>query len=251
MGPIDEDSESFRPVFTYGKPIEGGYELYGEAALLVRGGGFLDAIIEWWHDHVIREHDPVRASTPKGRAHVEFPGSGGAYGSAFALGDTTIGLAKPLGDGVLARVAVKLPTGNPDQLAGSGAFDAGAALDWRTSLGPAWTLDLNGALVVQGEPTRLQGARTSVVSSAISLTYQSSSRDAWTLQWNAEQSPTRTGDPGLDSDHRVLSFGYQRLLDDDTVLQLYFSENGDFLSFPGGPTVGPDLTIAARVFRRT
>ncbi|HXH61501.1 MAG TPA: hypothetical protein VNI20_09100, partial [Fimbriimonadaceae bacterium] len=81
-------------------------------------------------------------------------------------------------------------------------------------------------------------------------TYRQSSRDAWTIQWNAEQYPTRTGDPGLDIDHRVMSFGYQRRMGRDSVLQLYFSENGDFFRFPGGPTVGPDFTVGASIVRR-
>jgi hypothetical protein len=250
-GPLDEDAETFRPVLTYGLGLEGGTEAFFEVPLVVRGGGFLDAIIEWWHDHVIREHDPVRASTPKGRAHIEFPGSGGPYGSAFAPGDLTVGLARELRSGVVARIAAKLPTGNPAVLTWSGGVDLAAALDWRLALGRGFTLDLNGAYIVQGSPARLEGARSSVYASAISLTWSPNSRDAWTLQWNTEQSPTVTGLAGADSDHRVLSFGYQRKLDGHTVVQLYFSEDGDFLSFPGGPTYAPDLTIAARLVRRS
>lgn len=248
-GPIDEDAEVFRPFIVYGQGLRDGSELFVEVPLIVRGGGFMDPLIEWWHDHIIREHDPIRSSTDKGRSHIEFPG-GGPYGSAAGIGDVTVGIARQIRPRLVGRLAAKLPTGNPAMLTGSGGLDFGASVDWRLALGDRWTLDVNGALVLQGEPSELDGARSSVYSSALSLTWEMNSRDAWTLQWNTEQSPTRTGDPGLDSDHRVLSFGYQRRMDHSTVLQLYFSENGDFLSFPGGPTVGPDLTIAARLFKR-
>jgi hypothetical protein len=251
MGLIDEDAETFRPLLVYGEGLSSGLELFFEVPLVVRGGGFMDAIIEWWHDHLIRRHDPVRASTAKGRSHIEFPGSGGVYGDAVGLGDVTIGVASEVRPRVLARLALKVPTGNPLTLSGSGGFDLGAGVDWRIAFADRWTLDLNGSMVLQGSAPRLNGERSLVHASGISLTWEMNSRDAWTVQWNMERSPTVTGDDGLDGDHRVLSFGYQRRLDDHTVLQLYFSEDGDFLGFPGGPTVGPDLTIAARVFRRT
>lgn len=249
-GLIDEDAEVFRPLLVYGRGLRDGSELYFELPLIVRGGGFMDPLIEWWHANLIRFDDPARAATTQGRSHIEFPG-GGPYGSAFGLGDVTIGVAKEVKPRVVARLAAKLPTGNPAMLTGSGGFDVGAAVDWRLPFADRWTLDLNGALVLQGRASELDDARSTVYSSAVSLTWEMNSRDAWTLQWNTEQSPTLTGDQRLDSDHRVLSFGYQRRIDGRTVLQLYFSENGDFMSFPGGPTVGPDLTIAARVFRRT
>ena len=248
-GPIDEDAETFRPVWSLGWGLVNGTEAFVEVPLLVRGGGFMDPIIEWWHGHVIRTGDPARETAPTGRSHIEFPG-GGPYGSASGLGDVTVGVARSLRPGLLGRVAAKVPTGNPSSLTGSGAFDFGGAADWRVPLGDAWALDLNAGLVFQGTPSELAGARSSVFSYAVGVTWEQSSRDAWTVQLNAEQSPTVTGEPRLDRDHRVLSFGYQRLLRDGSILQLYFSENGDFMKFPGGPTVGPDLTIGARLVRR-
>ena len=91
-----------------------------------------------------------------------------------------------------------------------------------------------------------------MLSSSVALTWLWTSRDAWTLQWSAEQSPTRTGLAELDRDHRVMSLGYQRRVDDLTVVQVYISEGGDFrwARFPGGATVGPDFTIGVRIIRR-
>jgi hypothetical protein len=250
-GLVDEDAETWRPVVGYSVGLSDGTEAFAELPLVLRGGGFLDPFIEWWHYAVISQPVPDRRATPEGRSVVSFPG-GGPFGSAFSLGDLTIGAARRYGGFLVARVAAKVPTGNAAQLAGSGAFDAGAALDWRVRMGRAWTLDLNGSLVFQGPATDLDGARRTVYSSAIAVTWAANGGEAWTVQWSAEQFPTKTGLDRLDKDHRVMTIGYQRRLMDGTVFQAYLSEDADWrwTRFSGGATIGPDLTIGARLVKR-
>lgn len=250
-GPIDEDSETARLLLDYRQGLSGGWEAFVEVPIVSRGGGFLDPLIDWWHASVLGDPNPDREATAKGRSIVEFPG-GGPFGSATGIGDVTLGIAHAVTDSAVARVAIKLPTGNASQLIGSGGFDAALALDWRRKLTNALLVDLHGAFVLQGRPTDLDGARRAVYASSVSLTWVLNSRDALTAQWSTERSPTRTGTVALDRDHRVVSFGYQRRLDRDSVLQIYFSEDGDFRSvrFPGGATTGPDLTIGVRLIQR-
>jgi hypothetical protein len=176
---------------------------------------------------------------------IQFPG-GGPFHSAIGLGDLTLGIARRFAPGAIVRVAAKLPTGNPDRLLGSGAIDVGAAADVRLSPADRWTIDINGGVIFQGPATDIDRTQKSVLFSAIALTFVHTSRDAWTMQLSSEQFPTRTGHPMLDKDHRVISFGYQRRLADGSILQVYLSEDGDFLYFPGGPTLGPDVTIGLR-----
>lgn len=249
-GPIDEDSETARLMIVYRQGLTDGWEAFVEVPLVSRGGGFLDPLIDWWHAAILGDPNPVRDATAKGRSIVSFPG-GGPFGSATGIGDITIGVAHSVTDSAVARAAIKLPTGNAAQLIGSGGFDAALALDWRRRLTGALLVDLHGAYVLQGNPTELVGARRAVYASSVSLTWLLSSRDALTAQWSTERSPTKTGTTVLDKDHRVVSFGYQRKLDRDTVLQLYFSEDGDFRSvrFPGGATTGPDFTIGIRLIQ--
>jgi hypothetical protein len=147
-------------------------------------------------------------------------------------------------------LAENAPTGAAPRLLGSGAFDVATSVDFRLPLPGKLTLDLNGGLTLQGKATNIDDSRNAVYFSAIALTFLQSAKDAWTIQWNSEQLPSRTGTAALDKDHRVLSFGYQRKLDERSILQLYFSEDGDFLHFPGGPTLGPDFTVGARLVRR-
>ncbi len=245
-GLVDEDAETWRLAVNYGYGLKEGTELFVELPVSARGAGIMDAIIEWWHAAVISHPNPVRESTPKGRSVIDNP-SGGPFHSAIGIGDLTIGLAQRLAPGTLARIAVKLPTGDASNLQGSGGSDAAVALDHRFALDKRWTLDLNGGVTLQGTATHLSGTQRAVYSSAISLTFVQSTKDAWTVQWNSEQFPTKTGSTTLDKDHRVLTFGYQRLLKDGSVLQVYFSEDGDFLHFPGGPTLGPDYTVGVRL----
>ena len=235
----------------YRHGLDGGWELFAEVPFLARGGGVLDPVIDWWHNTVLGDQNLARDGTARGRSVVSFPG-GGPFGSAAGVGDIALGAAYAVSPSAMLRLAVKLPTGDPSGLLGSGAFDVGAAGDLRVPVGRRLTLDLNAGLTLQGRATRLADARRSVLSSSVALTWDWTSRDAWTVQWSAEQSPTRTGLAGLDGDHRVMSLGYQRRLDDTTVLQVYMSEGGDFrwARFPGGATVGPDITIGMRIVRR-
>lgn len=248
-GPVDEDAETWRLGLTFSRGLSDGLEVFGEVPLYARGGGVMDSIIDWWHAAVISQNYPVREATPPGRSVISNP-SGGPFHSAIGIGDLTVGIAKRVAAGTIVRSALKLPTGNAAQLLGSGAVDLGAAVDVQLKPAPAWTLDLNAGISFQGDATRLTGTRRAPYSSSIALTYVQSSRDAWTIQWNTEQAPTRTGLEELDQDHRTMSFGYQRLLPDGSVFQAYFSEDGDFLHFPGGPTLGPDFTIGLRLIVR-
>lgn len=250
-GPIDEDAETLRVAFEYREGLEGGWELFGEVSLLGRGGGVLDPLIDWWHNTLLGDRNLTRDGVARGRSTVSFPG-GGPFGSEAGIGDVSFGAAYSPRPGALLRVGLKLPTGYAPGLLGSGAFDVGVAGDLRVPAGRRLTLDLNAGLTLQGRPTHMAGGRRSVASSSVALTWLWTSRDAWTVQWSAEQSPTRTGLAELDGDHRVMSLGYQRRVDDMTVVQVYLSEGGDFrwARFPGGATVGPDLTIGVRIIRR-
>ena len=250
-GPIDEDAETLRVAFEYREGLEGGWELFGEVSFLGRGGGVLDPVIDWWHNTLLADRNLARDGVARGRSTVSFPG-GGPFGSEAGIGDVSFGAAYSPRPGALLRVGLKLPTGYAPGLLGSGAFDVGVAGDLRVPAGRRLTLDLNAGLTLQGRPTHMAGGRRSVASSSVALTWLWTSRDAWTVQWSAEQSPTRTGLAELDGDHRVMSLGYQRRVDDMTVVQVYMSEGGDFrwARFPGGATVGPDLTIGVRIIRR-
>lgn len=250
IGPIDEDAETWRLGFGYREGLGDGIEVFAEIPFLIRGGGVMDPVIDWWHNVILGTPNPLRDSTVVGRSQIEYPGAD-SFGSATGLGDVSVGVARQMGDNAVASVAVKLPTGNPSMLTGSGAFDFGAGLDLRLSLCRNIVLNLNGGYVVQGASPRLGDVRRGVYASSVSASWNQNSRDAWSLIWSTEQSPTKTGDALLDGDHRIVSFAYVRRYGNDTLIEAFFSEDGDFrwFRFPGGATVGPDLTFGIRISR--
>lgn len=214
-----------------------------EVPLMSRGGGFMDPMIEWWHEHVLGITN-LRSQMPLGRSEVIIPGSG-RFGSAAGWGDASVALNHQLNAHLMGSVSVKLPTGDASKLMGSGALDAAAGLYYHTQLAHRWNLDVMGGLVAQGKPTRLEGARGLVHQASLSLSHRWNSRDAWVLQWQSEASALVTGIAGSDSTQRSLSLAYERKLSDKQSIQAYFTEDGDFLNYrvPEVVNIAPDFSI--------
>ncbi|MCH7904708.1 MAG: DUF3187 family protein [Armatimonadetes bacterium] len=244
VGPIDEDAETSRWELLGTWGVGNGTEVFVVLPLPDRGGGFLDSVIDWWHNSILGDRNALRDGTPRGRSIIQF-GSDGPFGSAFGIGDIAVGVGWTPGRGTLIRFAVELPTGNASQLLGSGGVDAGLFLDGSVPLSTRLTLHGSLGWTAQGRGTALSRPRSMVLSSSLALTWQLTSVEALTLQWNAEQSPTIGGIPELDADHRVMSLGYQRWTSARERWLVYISEDGNFrwARFPGGATIGPDLTI--------
>lgn len=244
---VYEDQETSRFSLTFDRGLRGGRQWSVEVPVLVRGGGFLDPVISWWHRHVLGWSDPGRASAPEGQSIVRVPGA--QFGAAWGLGDVSVSYSQRLSDRLIATGAVKLPTGNASQLLGSGAADAGVTLDWHAPLGKRWALFAQGGVIAQGKATKLPHSRDFVHQELVALMYHPNSRDAWVAQWQGEASATETGVPGSDATHRVLTFGYQRRLSARHFLEMFFSEDRDVFNghFPEGTNIGPDFTAGLRL----
>jgi len=240
-----EDCEVSRLLLEFRRALPSGLEAGLELPLLARHGGVLDGVIDWWHRNVLGWTDPLRDASPQGRATIQGPDLG-SFGSATGLGDVAFVVRRSSGPWRFG-VALKLPTGDAGQLLGSGATDLAAAAerDWR--LGERWTLHAYGAAVLQGRPTRLRGARDVAWQAGFGVVWSPNSRDQWIAQWQHEDSALRTGVAPLDAPHRLVTFGYRRLLGDGLV-EAFFSEDRDLFngSWPEGANVGPDFTVGLR-----
>jgi len=223
------------------------YEWSVEVPILVRGGGVQDPLIDWWHANILHWSDGLRNSTPFGRSVVNVPGS--SFGSASGLGDISGFLAKNLGHGLTLTAGLKIPTGNADQLLGSGNVDAGLYAQKAWSLGRRVYLHTQLGVVAQGKAKDLDSARGLVHQEGLALVWQVNSRDAWVGQWQGESSAVVTGVPESDATHRLITIGYKRKLSHTQILDLYFSEDRDLFSgnFPEGANIGPDFTMGARL----
>ena len=240
---VIEDQETERFLATYRKGLKNGNELSIELPILSRGGGFMDAIIEQWHEHVLHWVNPFRASQPYGQSIVQVPGS--SFGSASGIGDVSLGIAHTINRRLDSEVAVKLPTGDGHRLLGSGGADAGFAFKYRQAIKGRWSLYGMLGLVAQSQGNALDSVRGLVPQEALTITYQPKSRDNYVLQWQGEASAVVTGNPGSDSAQRIVTFGYQRKISAGHMLELSFSEDRDLFSghWEEGANIGPDFTI--------
>lgn len=246
---LEEDQETQRLSFLYSRGLGHDMEASVELPLLARDGGFMDPIINWWHHTILGPQDRVRDHLPFGRSFVRIPGVGD-FGSDAGLGDISFFLRKRIAPNFIVAVGAKAPTGDAKKLLGSGAFDAGVNLEYRTMLNRKLQFDASVGVVGQGKPTVLKHARGLVDQEFFSLTYRRNSRDAWIAQWQAESAPVLTV-PSANGAHRMLTFGYERKLSNKQRLDLYFSEDQDLL--PGAPLIvnlAPDFTIGIRFVHR-
>lgn len=99
-----------------------------EIPVLHVGGGFMDAIIENWHD-AFGLPNGGREDAPRDRYRYHYRRDGvvrfDTGDAGTALGDVLLGAGYALRDGLVLRGQLKLPTGDEDRLAGG---NAGAAV---------------------------------------------------------------------------------------------------------------------------
>lgn len=131
------DGESYYFDLSYRRGIADWLELGIELPLVAHRSGFLDNMVEGWHD-LLGLSNSKRQGPPNQilfsytkQSVIDYTLSN----STFGIGDLRITAATPLrvpespGDIALAlRSTVKLPTGDPDRLHGSGATDLALSL---------------------------------------------------------------------------------------------------------------------------
>lgn len=244
---VVEDAETWRGLWMFRRGDRAG-EWIVEVPVISRGGGILDATIQSWENSVMGYHNPGREGFDRGQSEITLGGQ--SYGSAFGLGDVTVGRGVEA-LGLTARAWIKLPTGNAARLTGSGGVDAGFSLERRWSLSRDLTLNVMGGGVAQSRGAAWSGTRPVVWTGSASLAYKRNSRDVWLLQVDSEGRAIDSGDTVVDRDQRVTSLAYRRKLNDRQDLTVWFSEDDDFsfLAFAASKT-GPDFTIGARLRTR-
>ena len=135
-GRILIDGETYRQALTLRLGLRQRWEAFVEVPLLAHRGGAFDEFITDWHD-AFGLIPGGRQFVPHGRMAIFYAGDTGRGGvhvdlerDVAALGDASLGLGYAVrqkllpNDGVAVRAAVKLPTGNPDLLTGSGGLSA-------------------------------------------------------------------------------------------------------------------------------
>lgn len=247
---VDEDYEVTRLVLTWARGLPGERELWIELPLIDRGSGFLDPIIDTWHEFVLGWSDPSRDMTRFGRSVVGLRNSY-EFGPRAGIGDVSAGLAGKTGRWTW-RGGLKLPIGEASALLGSGGIDLGFGLSRSLALGPTWSLAAAGALVYQSPSPSVPDVRPFADQQRLALIWSPAHGQAWVAQWQSESSPTRDQRPGISAPHRLITFAHRQTVGNRTF-ELYFSEDRDLFngSIPELANVGPDLTIGiALVWRQ-
>jgi len=147
------DGETARLDLGWRMGLPGGWEVGLDLPLIRHSGGWADEPVSQFH-RLLGVSDAGRDSAPRGAAAAVFLSSDGSYrltGDDFpsaALGDIAVRARVRLpspGPAFAAdlTLAIELPTGDPDLLAGSGGVDASAGLTfaWRHARS-RWTAGL-------------------------------------------------------------------------------------------------------------
>lgn len=131
------DGESQRWALSWRGGIADGWDAGIEVPLLHVGGGFMDNIIEDWHDFFGLPNGG-REDAPQDRYRYAYTRNGAvvldATEDGTALGDVHLGVGRALGECLMLRGQLKLPTGDEDRL-GGGNFGAALWTDWALPVG--------------------------------------------------------------------------------------------------------------------
>lgn len=172
-------------------------------------------------------------------------------GNAFGLGETMVTVKHTLirttsRSALAARAGIKIPTGNPTLLLGSGSFDEGATVDGRYTVGRDVTLYGSLGYVVLGRAGRVPGGRPNTVETLFGIEYHPNHRDSFNLQIDGNGQYVRTGNADADRSNVTATFGYQRVLSRHQIGFLSFSEGGHIHNFtlPSFSNIAPDFTVS-------
>ena len=125
------DGETHRQALSLRHGFGDGWEYLLDLSFVSHGPGSLDSFIEEWH-RTFGLPQGDRLKTPRDRLTLVYADNGTTHvdidSSVSSIGDVGLGLGYALpsvpfsNDGMAMRAMVKLPTGDEDELAGSGGF---------------------------------------------------------------------------------------------------------------------------------
>lgn len=198
---IELDGETWFADLSIRRRIAGRLELGLDLPLVRHSGGILDSTIEGWHDLLGLSNSKRGGPDNQLDYHYE---DGGAVvhdvsSSSFGLGDVQLTAAIPLLSGnappgrhVALRFSVKLPTGDPDELRGSGATDAALGIYAQTAmqaLGQDFALFGFAGALAMGDGELFPGRQRSTVPfGGAAITWNASDRFGVAAQLQAQGS---------------------------------------------------------------
>lgn len=255
---VHEDNETQRLTISLHWGLGHGTEAALFVPVMWRDGGFMDPVISFWHrlwgmsqsyDATLERyqvgdfHSVLLDQHPDGTDLVN-------VGNAFGLCDISSTVKQCLietpSNAVALRLGLKLPTGNPGELLGSGGTDVGADVDVRQNLGRDISLYFNWDHSWLGKDPAVATARTWWEQGIVAIEFRANRKDSYVLQSDWNSLAVVTGNPWADRQQRTATFGYRRTENDRLRYNLSFTENGDVFnhSTPWLFEIGPDFTVS-------
>lgn len=161
------DGESQRWALGWRRGLAKTWELGVEVPLLHTGGGFMDDVVENWHD-AFGLPNGGREQAPQDRYRYAYARDGEVVldteDDGTALGDVSLQLGRMLSEDLALRALLKLPTGDEDRLGGG---NLGGALwaDWALPIAPGagWGGFLSAGLSANEQAEALEDQQRALV----------------------------------------------------------------------------------------
>ena len=230
---------------------------------IAHSGGFADNAISGWHD-IFGLPNGNRASRPDNSLDYRYQRNGQ---NLIALNQSTKGLGDIRFDyrhrlnntnktdnsqiKSLIQMGVKLPTGNQDQLTGSGATTLSSSLQiaqtqmanardwsWHTSIGALW---------VSGGGLLNEIKKDWAFYGSAGISWQSSDNIALKAQFETHTAMYQSETDELKGPTGQLVIGLSAKINPDTVIDLYFTED---LILHSSPDIGIGLAIYRLIGKR-
>ncbi|MEM7081003.1 MAG: DUF3187 family protein [Pseudomonadota bacterium] len=213
--------------------------------LMRHSGGYLDNLIIDWHDWFnLPQNGRDRAARDRLVFLYDAPGERILLSDdASGIGDVQAFVGRSFGVSERSRSAVrahvKLPTGEADDLLGSGGTDVSLTLHHERALGQRLLWGISGGVTFTGSADVLDDLRRPAVGHLNThLAYQLTSRVSLKLQWDVHSAVYEDSDLlQLNEIAYVMGFGGAIKLTDKAVLEIIVTEN-----YPH-PEITPDVAF--------
>lgn len=161
------DGESQRGSLGWRGGLGADWDVGIEIPVLHTGGGFMDSLVEDWHD-TFGLPNGGRENAPQDRYRYAYARDGSVVldtdEDGTALGDVRVDLGRAIGEGFALRAQLKLQTGDADRL-GGGNFGGALWSDWALPFGAAsrWGGFLSAGLSANEQANALESQQNEFV----------------------------------------------------------------------------------------
>jgi hypothetical protein len=164
------DAETREARVTIGRSWSNGFAAQLQLPYRYTGGGVLDDAIDSWHDFFSLP-EGARSTMPTDRIRIVYQHAGATLlnidSSVSGLGDASLDFGYSLrstsATAAAAWLSVKLPTGDADQLTGTGATDVSLSIAGEHGLSENWSVFGQASVTRLGEGDRLSALQRDVV----------------------------------------------------------------------------------------